>query len=181
MNTSIIYQRTALSHLYQNEDTWVFKLPSHDDGIKIHKLIASCPPLDENSSYCNFLQASHFNKTCILAEHKGEITGFIAAYLKPDANNELFIWQVAVLPTMRGKGLAFHMLKELLMRKHVQDVQVVEATIAKSNNSSWSLFKKLDKAHGEWGTISVFLDKQQHFKNHHDTEFLYHIPLNNNK
>ncbi|MBE1275182.1 diaminobutyrate acetyltransferase [Enterovibrio baiacu] len=181
MSTTTIYQTAALARLSQDEDAWVFRVPTLKDGIGIHQLIASCPPLDENSSYCNFLQSSHFHKTCILAEYDGEIVGFISAYLKPEANDELFVWQVAVSPTMRGKGLAYHMLQELLMREYLQHVQAVETTITKSNEGSWNLFKKLDKSHGETGSVSVFLDEQQHFKGHHDTEFLYRIPLNNNQ
>ncbi|OEE60065.1 diaminobutyrate acetyltransferase [Enterovibrio norvegicus FF-454] len=180
MSTETIYQNAALTRLRTDEDEWVFRVPRTDDGINIHSLIANCPPLDENSSYCNFLQSSHFSKTCIVAEHDGEIAGFISAYLKPDSPHDLFVWQVAVSPNMRGKGLAYHMLQELLMREHLQHVEAIETTITKSNEGSWHLFKKLDAANGRKGEVSVFLDEAQHFKGHHDTEFLFRIPLNKN-
>ncbi|USH04681.1 diaminobutyrate acetyltransferase [Grimontia kaedaensis] len=177
MSTETIHQSATLTRLRTDEDAWVFRTPRIEDGIRIHELIASCPPLDENSSYCNFLQSTHFNKTCILAEHKGSVAGFISGYQKPEAPNELFVWQVAVSPEARGKGLAFHMLQELLMRDHLSDVNVVETTITGSNKGSWSLFRKLDAAHGENGEVTVFLDEKQHFKGKHDTEFLFRIPL----
>jgi L-2,4-diaminobutyric acid acetyltransferase len=163
--------------LEQEKDQWVFRVPNIKDGDGIHQLIASCPPLDVNSSYCNFLQSSHFNKTCVLAEHDGNVAGFISGYLKPDNNAHLFIWQVAVSPQYRGKGLAFHMLKELLMRDNLQQVEAIETTITKDNEGSWSLFKKLDKAHGSNGSVTTFLDENEHFQGKHDTEYLYHIPL----
>ncbi|PCS24191.1 diaminobutyrate acetyltransferase [Candidatus Enterovibrio escicola] len=181
MSTPNIYHDSWFTCLSQDENPWVMRAPTLRDGIKIHDLITSCPPLDKNSTYCNFLQASHFHKTCILAEDDDKIAGFISAYLKPDVNDELFIWQVAVSPTMRGKGLAGRMLKALLMREHLQLVQAVETTITKYNDGSWNLFNKLDKANGNSGSVSVFLDEQKHFKGHHDTEFLYRVPLKNNQ
>jgi L-2,4-diaminobutyric acid acetyltransferase len=105
------------------------------------------------------------------------LVGFISAYRKPDKPNELFIWQVAVSPTARGMGLAFHMLNELLTRDELSDIRVLETTITRDNQGSWKLFKKLDRAHGERGEVSTFLDETRHFDGEHDTDYLYRIPL----
>jgi L-2,4-diaminobutyric acid acetyltransferase len=166
--------------LAKDENKWVFRTPSIGDGDQAHKLIASCPPLDVNSSYCNFLQSTHFKQTCIIAECNDEIAGFISSYLKPENNNELFIWQVAVAPKHRGKGLAFHMLKELLMRDNLEHIKAIETTITKDNQGSWNLFKKLDEENNSHGSVTTFLDEHKHFKGKHDTEYLYHIPLTKN-
>ena len=130
-----------------------------------------------NSSYCNFLQSSHFSKTCVLVEHKGEIAGFISGYQKPDELNVLFIWQVAVAPRFRGNGLAFKMLKNILDREGLENVNAIETTITKANDASWALFKKLDAQNGNDGEVTTFLDEVKHFKGKHDTEYLYRIPL----
>ncbi|MDV5170345.1 diaminobutyrate acetyltransferase [Photobacterium rosenbergii] len=156
---------------------WTFREPSRHDGDDVYRLIADCPPLDMNSSYCNFLQSTHFSKTCMLVEHKGDIAGFISGYQKPDQSNVLFIWQVAVSPAFRGKGLAFDMLEALLKREGLRNITTIETTITKDNKASWALFKKLDALHGNFGEVTVFLDGQSHFKNKHDTEYLYRIPL----
>ncbi|HAS6951981.1 TPA: diaminobutyrate acetyltransferase [Vibrio parahaemolyticus] len=156
---------------------WIFREPKISDGDGIYSLIADCPPLDMNSSYCNFLQSTHFSKTSILVEHKGDIAGFISGYQKPDEQDVLFIWQVAVSPRFRGNGLAFRMLKELLEREVLSEVKSVETTITEDNQASWALFKKLDAMNGNHGQVSTFLDEKAHFKGKHDTEFLYRIPL----
>lgn len=156
---------------------WNLRLPTRCDGSAIHQLVKQCPPLDENSSYCNFLQSAHFRDTCIVAEYRGEVVGFISAYVKPQCDSDLFIWQVAVHPKARGMGLAFHMLIQLLKRKDLQHITAIETTITKSNKGSWSLFKKLDAAHRSEGKVTVFLDQQEHFQGEHDTEYLYRIPL----
>lgn len=156
---------------------WNFRKPQRADGDSIYNLIADCPPLDMNSSYCNFLQSTHFSKTSILVEQRGKIAGFISGYLKPDQQNTLFIWQVAVSARFRGYGLAFRMLTELLTRKELGDVKTVETTITEDNKASWALFKKLDEMNSNAGQISTFLNEKTHFKGKHDTEYLYRIPL----
>lgn len=163
--------------LKQETEQWNFRVPNINDGNDIFELIANCPPLDVNSSYCNFLQSFHFRQTCVLAEYNGKLAGFISGYLKPDNHAELFVWQVAVAPEHRGKGLAFQMLKELLMRDNLQHIEAVETTITKDNQGSWNLFKKLDRTLGKQGSVTTFLDETKHFQGQHDTEYLYHIPL----
>ncbi|WP_069447724.1 diaminobutyrate acetyltransferase [Vibrio scophthalmi] len=157
--------------------TFGFRRPTINDGNRIHALIANSPPLDTNSAYCNFLQASHFSDTCVLAEFDGSAAGFISAYIKPQSPNELFVWQVAVDEKFRGQGLAYQMLNELLARLAPGGIEYVETTITKDNQGSWALFKKLDREHGGNGSVSVFLDQTQHFYGDHDTEYLFRIPL----
>ncbi|KJY86462.1 2,4-diaminobutyric acid acetyltransferase [Vibrio neptunius] len=155
-----------------------FSEPSADDGDDIFNLIAICPPLDTNSSYCNFLQSTHFRKTCLIARHDDEVSGFVSGYLKPEQPNTLFVWQVAVSPKHRGKGIAYQMLRALLSREALQEVKAIETTITRDNGASWALFKKIDAQNGNQGSVSTFLDQKTHFKGKHDTEYLYRIPLN---
>ena len=154
-----------------------FRKPTQQDGQKIADLVADCPPLDINSIYCNFLQATHFSETCIVAEHGGEFAGFISAYLKPASPNVLFIWQVAVSPKYRGNQLAYSMLETLLSRQTMRDVHQVETTITQANAASWALFERLDQANGHRGRRQVFLESQQDFAGAHPTEYLFSIPL----
>ncbi|MGR5352095.1 diaminobutyrate acetyltransferase [Vibrio sp. DNB22_19_2] len=156
---------------------WIFREPQAADGNDIYRLIADCPPLDMNSSYCNFLQATHFSKTCILVEHKGNVAGFISGYQKPNEPDVLFVWQVAISPRVRGKGLAFTMLESLLKRDELAKINAIETTITEENDASWALFKKLDAQNGHFGEVTTFLDEKEHFKGKHDTEYLYRIPL----
>ncbi len=89
----------------------------------------------------------------------------------------MFIWQVAVAPRFRGNGLAFKMLKNILDREGLENVNAIETTITKANDASWALFKKLDAQNGNDGEVTTFLDEDKHFKGKHDTEYLYRIPL----
>ncbi|WP_162064045.1 diaminobutyrate acetyltransferase [Vibrio taketomensis] len=167
---------TSLDNEVSASQEWVFREPLTSDGDDVFSLIAICPPLDTNSSYCNFLQVTHFRGTCILVEHQGQLGGFISAYRKPQEPNVLFVWQVAVAPHCRGKGLALNMLNKLVGRDSLSDIKAIETTITKPNLASWSLFEKFDAIQGNNGSVGVFLDQDKHFIGKHDTEYLYRIP-----
>ncbi|MFT2097148.1 diaminobutyrate acetyltransferase [Marinomonas sp. 2405UD66-6] len=154
----------------------LFDKPSAMDGMAVHKLIASCPPLDTNSVYCNLLQASHFSETSIMARlEDGELVGFISGYILPNAQNTLFVWQVAVSDQMRGQGLAKKMLSALLERPFCRDVTHIETSITADNQGSWALFRSLTNELGAVLEKSVMFDKEQHFKGQHETEHLAKI------
>ncbi|MGB2079476.1 MAG: diaminobutyrate acetyltransferase [Vibrio sp.] len=186
MNSSI-----AQTELYQEQSKQgMFQLrqPNIHDGLRVYHLIENCPPLDTNSSYCNFLQTAHFASTSVIAEVESavlnkvsdpDVAGFISGYRKPDSNT-LFIWQVAVGEDYRGFGLAFQMLESLLSRSHLSDIQQVETTITKDNLGSWQLFRKLARTYGhpdKAPSTDVFLDTDAHFNGEHDTEYVFQIPL----
>lgn len=150
--------------------------PSATDGMAVNQLIASCPPLDTNSVYCNLLQASHFNETSVAARaDSGELVGFVSGYIQPNATDTLFVWQVAVGDSARGQGLAKKMVSSLLERPICSDVRYIETSITASNQGSWALFRRLAKELGASLEESIMFDKQTHFSGQHDTEHLVRI------
>jgi len=154
----------------------IFNKPSSIDGMAVHQLVASCPPLDTNSVYCNLLQTSHFDETSIAASlEDGELVGFVSGYILPNKVDTLFVWQVAVSEKARGQGLAKKMLSQLLDRSICSGVRYIETSITKSNQGSWALFRSLAEQLGTSLEESIMFDKQQHFQNKHDTEFLVRI------
>src|SRR5699024_5571098 len=58
-------------------------------------------------------------------------------------SEKLFIWQVAVAESERGKGLASKMLHHILERDVCENVRYVEATVSPSNIPSRKLFNGL--------------------------------------
>jgi L-2,4-diaminobutyric acid acetyltransferase len=125
--------------------------------------------------YCNLLQCSHFSATSVAAERDGELVGFISGYLKPDAPQTLFIWQVAVGEAARGKGLASRMLTHIVDRQREQAVTHMETTITPGNQASWALFKAFAAKRGADMSDSVMFDCEQHFQGEHATEHLVKI------
>ena len=149
-----------------------FYLPTAEDGFAVNRLIAASPPLDTNSVYCNLLQCTHFADTSICAKSEGKLSGFISGYLIPFRPNTLFIWQIVVAESVRGRGLAVQMIHELLLRPACQDVEYLETTITRSNEASWALFARLSKDLGADAEVSVAFANEEHFHGGHETEQL---------
>lgn len=120
-----------------------FREPTLDDGADVWALIKKMGVLDLNSSYSYLMWCTHFSDTSVVIEVDGEIVGFISGFIKPASPEKLFIWQVAVAASERGKGLASKMLHHILERDICEDVSYVEATVSPSNTPSRKLFKGL--------------------------------------
>ena len=149
--------------------------PKDTDGNEVSELINRCPPLDVNSRYCNLLQCSHFAGTSVIAKADNKTVGFISGYLLPQANNTLFVWQVAVDSNARGTGLAQRMIHNLIERDSAANVSYIETTITDSNQASWALFERIAEHYNAPLTKSVMFDSTAHFAGAHDSEHLVRI------
>ena len=117
--------------------------PVRRDGPALHALVARCPPLDLNSVYLYLLLTEHFPDTCILAEDHDGLLGMVSGYRPPGRDDTLFVWQVAVDPRARGRGLGLTMLSGLLARRTDRPLRWVETTVGPGNQASRRLFTKL--------------------------------------
>lgn len=153
--------------------------PRSGDGAAVHELIARCPPLDANSLYCNLLHCSLFSSTAVLAESATGVQGFISACIEPDDPACVFVWQVAVAPEARGRGLGVRMLFGLLDLPACAQVSRLRTTITPSNLASWALFESLGLRLGARVERRPWFDRERHFAGRHDSEMLLTIaPIN---
>ncbi len=151
------------------------RIPTLTDGLSVSQLIERCPPLDPNSSYCNFLQCGHFADTSVAAELGGDLVGFISGYRIPSRPETLFIWQVAVDQRARGIGLASEMLRHILQRQPSGAVSHLETTIGEANEASWALFRRLARELDADLQQETWLDCDDHFQGQHESEVLVRI------
>lgn len=159
----------------------VLRTPTATDGPALSKLISLCPPLDENSRYCNLLQVSHFADTSVVAELDGELVGAITGYLRPGHPDTLFVWQVAVLARMRGQRLAKRMLMQILERPQCAGVHYIETTVTPDNDASWGMFEGIARSLNAPLKKSPHFERQTHFAGAHEDEMLCRIgPFNIN-
>ena len=150
--------------------------PDATDGAAIWELVKTCAPLDENSMYCNLVQADHFRDTCVLAERGDEVLGWISGHMIP-AREELFVWQVAVSPKARGLGLGRKMLRELIARDACEEATHLKTTITKDNAASWALFRSFARSIDGELTDEPHFERDTHFEGQHDTEHMVSITL----
>ncbi len=165
--------------LHLQQDEIYLRKPQNSDGYKIHNLISKSPPLDLNSVYSYYLLCEHFSESCIVAEYKRTIVGFISAYHLPVRKNTLFIWQVVVDQSLRGQKLATRMLDTLLQRLEHTDLRYAEVTVNPGNAASRHLFERLAQVHRSTVEEQTFLEaKAFGSDNIHESEILLRIPLN---
>jgi len=131
------FQRTVRKTCYY------LRKPKKEDGAKIWGLIKSSKVLDLNSAYSYLMLCEFFTDTCIVAEDQDQIIGFVSAFRQPQNPDTLFVWQVAVQQSYRGKGIGGELLKELLNSDSCENIHYLEATVSPSNLPSQSLFKGL--------------------------------------
>lgn len=149
------------------------------DGKAVHDLIASCPPLDLNSSYNYFLLCSHFSETCVVGERQDRILAFMSAYRLPKAPERLFIWQAAVDASLRGMGMAGRMLEAILARPACSGVEYIETTVSPSNTASRRVFERFAEQRGLGWQEETFLTEEHFGGEGHESEVLFRIgPLN---
>ncbi|PKM22612.1 MAG: diaminobutyrate acetyltransferase [Gammaproteobacteria bacterium HGW-Gammaproteobacteria-14] len=169
----------ATSTKSKNTSNVTLRKPDSEDGADLHALVSRCKPLDENSTYCNLLQCTHFADTCVAAEMNGELVGFISGYIPPKQQNVLFVWQVAVDEKARGMGLASKMLSELADREECSDIQYIETTITPDNDASWNLFRRFADSRRIRTETFILFDSRIHFSGAHKDEHLLRIgPFN---
>ncbi|MDE8654691.1 diaminobutyrate acetyltransferase [Novosphingobium album (ex Liu et al. 2023)] len=152
-----------------------FEGPSAEDAEAIAELIASCPPLDPNSLYCNLLQATHFSGTCIKAERGGRLDGWISGYRPPDDPEAMFVWQVAVHERARGQGLGATMLDTLFSRPAVVGARRLITTVTPSNGASRCLFAAFARKRRANIDVRPWFDRERHFGGRHESEELISI------
>lgn len=156
--------------------TLVLRKPRSTDGSEIWELVRACKPLDENSMYCNLVQAEHFSDTCVVAELNGQIVGWVSGHMIPN-EDALFVWQVAVSPKARGLGLGKKMLEHLIGRDACAEATQLNTTITKDNEASWALFRSFARDLGGELSDEAHYKKELHFDGHHATEHMVTITL----
>jgi L-2,4-diaminobutyric acid acetyltransferase len=153
----------------------VYRKPSLGEGKDLHALVSNCPPLDVNSAYAYRILCAHFADTCVVAEEQGSLIGFISAYRKPADPDVLFVWQVAVSPRARGRGVGSRMLLELLARAGCSSVTAIEATIGPDNRASWALFESLAAKLGAATSRETFFQEEDSGEAGHEAELLLRV------
>jgi L-2,4-diaminobutyric acid acetyltransferase len=149
--------------------------PVPADGAAIHRLVERCKPLDLNSRYAYLLLCEHFAATCVLARVDRRIAGFVSAYVPPERNDTVFVWQVAVDAPMRGAGIAAAMLHALLARSALRACRHLETTVSPSNTASRRLFHGLARERSAQAHESLLFAESAFGGEEHEREMLIRI------
>ncbi|WP_433613537.1 diaminobutyrate acetyltransferase [Prescottella agglutinans] len=155
-------------------DAVELRKPQVSDGVRLWEIAKDSQVLDLNSSYSYLLWCRDFQDTSIVTTADGQVVGFVTGYVRPDAPNTLFVWQVAVDIEQRGQGLAGRMLNALLDRLALQGVWNLETTISPDNTASIALFTSVAGRRGSTITKRNLFAPND-FPDGHTAEDLYTI------
>ncbi|MGO1738372.1 MAG: diaminobutyrate acetyltransferase [Actinomycetaceae bacterium] len=144
--------------------------PEGSHGADMWRVARDSGSLDLNSSYAYLLLARDFAATSRVAVLDGEVVGFAVGYLRPEAPDRLFLWQVAVDERARGRRVAARLLDELL--SGLEGVTALETTITDDNAASQRLFTSLAERHGASISKEVGFTADD-FPDGHEAEALY--------
>ncbi|HET6613380.1 MAG TPA: diaminobutyrate acetyltransferase [Kofleriaceae bacterium] len=125
------------------------------DGAAMWTLARDTKTLDLNSSYAYLLLCDRFADTCVVAEGQDGLDGFVAAFIPPGSPEVVFVWQIGVAESARGRGLGRRLLDHLIAQPACAGTTRLETTITPSNRASDGLFRSFARAHGAAVEVSA--------------------------
>ncbi len=179
----MIYEGVITFSIQEQLKNTTLRPPRATEGTAVWTFIRDVGNLDLNSAYCYMMLCDYFKDTCLIAEADGELVGFVSAFQPPNKPDTLFIWQVAVAASERGKGLSKAMLDGLISRIEWEENLFIEATISPSNLASHALFNGLAKRYdAELGISAGYSAQWFPAESNHEDELLYRVgPIKNTK
>lgn len=150
-----------------------FRPPTMEDGAAMWRIARDSGTLDLNTSYAYLILARDFAESSRLVLDGGHPVGFALGYLRPSAPETLFIWQIAVDESQRGRRLAGRLLDSLL--EDLPQVRTLETTITEDNAASQRLFASFAERHGAEHRIEPLLTEAHFPDPGHGAELLHTI------
>lgn len=150
-----------------------FRPPTMEDGAAMWRIARDSGTLDLNTSYAYLVLSRDFADSSRLVLHDGEPVGFALGYLRPTAPDRLFLWQIAVDESQRGRRLAARLLDSLL--EGLPQVTTLETTITEDNAASQRLFASFAERHGAEHRIEPLLTEAHFPDPGHGAELLHVI------
>jgi L-2,4-diaminobutyric acid acetyltransferase len=144
-----------------NDSEVKFAHPTLDDGAAVATLVRETGALEPNTTYAYLLLTQYFGESCLVARRGTELVGCVLGFRIPERPRVLFVWQIGVAPSARGRGLASKILDELVSRPALRDLEGLELTIARSNDASNRLFDSFAARNG-WS-----ISRTPGFESHH--------------
>ncbi|WP_343783428.1 diaminobutyrate acetyltransferase [Alkalibacillus silvisoli] len=154
--------------------TVTFEKPTLEDGAAMWELVNNST-LDQNSAYKYIMMCEHFAETCVVAKEDDKVVGFVTAFIPPERQDVVFVWQIGVDASQRGKGLASKILNELISREACRDIRFLQATVTPSNKASQSLFKRFAREKQTKCEVSECFKEELFPSDEHEEELSYLI------
>lgn len=168
-------QKNSQVAVAEPKENLIFRKPTEEDGKEVWQLIKNTGVLDLNSSYSYLMWSKFFDETSVIVEETNKVISFVSGFIQQKSPDTIFIWQVAVDETARGKGLASRMLQSILQRDACRNIRCIEATVSPSNIASQALFRKLARDLKTECNVTECFTENQFPGTGHEDELLFTI------
>lgn len=158
----------------QRPTATIVRHPRIEDGAHIWRIAKDSAVLDLNSSYAYVLWCRDFANTSLVAEVDGRVVGFVIGYLRPDAPDTVFVWQVAVDESQRGRGTGSALITGLLDAVAERGATALETTVSPDNPASIAMFAAVARDRGHHMSRRSLFEPGV-FPDSHAAEDLYRI------
>jgi L-2,4-diaminobutyric acid acetyltransferase len=110
------------------------------DAATLQKLTNQCQPLLINDIYVNIFLAKYFENTCFLLKNSGEAVGFVSGLRSTVEPTIFFLWQLGIIPKLRGKGLSTLLIEKVVKAAQDLGCHRIQFSIAPGNEQSLRAF-----------------------------------------
>lgn len=109
------------------------------DATTAREIVLESGALEPNSAYAYAMLFTELADTCRVAVRCGEVLGFVLALVPPTRRDTVFVWQIGVRRSARGRGIGQSLL-DAAASGPSGPFRYLEATVAPSNGPSRALF-----------------------------------------
>jgi diaminobutyrate acetyltransferase len=120
----------------------VFKHPEEKDFLRIYKFVKNCKPLENYSEHFYKIMIRYFGDSCIVAEFKNELIGFILGFRSQVDKKKLFLWQIGVFSKYREQEIGKRMIDKFENLAEKKECKIIELTVDPENKPSFRFFEK---------------------------------------
>lgn len=113
------------------------------DYRDVHRFVSRCPPLECYPEHVYKILFRYQGDSCFIARTGDTIVGFVTLLACRDRRDTFFLWQIGVVPAVRGKGIGRRILREAVRRVRRKGCRRIEVTIEPENQPSLKLFRSM--------------------------------------
>jgi diaminobutyrate acetyltransferase len=124
------------------------------DVSEIRKLVKACEPLTLHTAITYGVLFRSFPDTCFVVETSGQLSGFISSIRGTAHPEAIYVWQIGVIPSERGKGLSFQLIDSVAIAARRIGCSLLQVGIEPSNDQSLSVFRAYARKKGQLLTPS---------------------------
>ncbi len=147
------------------------------DLPEIRRFVRDCGSLGIHTLYSYWVLQEHFTPLCLVGEIEGAPAGLVTGIKSLSRENTAFLWQIAVHPAHRGKGLGRQLISAFAAEAKARGLRTIEFSIAPGNRASKACFQSCARSLGrpleEIKALSLYDDLEGVSEN----EILYRISL----